>query len=47
VVVAVTSYAADRRKHWLACEDHREQLSAFLSTRGFLREAQPLADEVG
>jgi hypothetical protein len=27
----------DRRKTWLACEDHRESLSDFLSARGFLR----------
>jgi hypothetical protein len=25
-----------RVKVWLACEDHREQLAAFLSDRGFL-----------
>lgn len=28
----------DRRKTWLACDEHREHLSAFLSVRGFLRE---------
>jgi hypothetical protein len=28
----------DRRKSWLACEEHREQLSAFLTLRSFLRE---------
>ena len=33
----------DRRKHWLACDEHRQQLSAFLSTRGFLRSIEPLA----
>ena len=32
----------DRRKTWLACADHRESLSAFLSARGFLRETTPL-----
>jgi hypothetical protein len=31
----------ERRKTWLACDDHREQLSDFLSRRGFLREATP------
>jgi hypothetical protein len=31
-----------RRKHWLACPEHRESLSAFLSARGFLREVVPL-----
>jgi hypothetical protein len=28
----------DRRKTWLACDEHRQSLSAFLSARGFLRE---------
>lgn len=32
-----------RRKHWLACRDHSEQLSAFLNARGFLCEVEPLA----
>jgi hypothetical protein len=32
----------DRRKTWLACADHRESLSTFLSARGFLRETTPL-----
>lgn len=36
-------HTADRRKHWLACADHRDSLGAFLSTRGFLREVQPLS----
>jgi hypothetical protein len=31
-----------RRKHWLACQEHQESLSAFLSARGFLREVVPL-----
>lgn len=29
---------AQRRKTWLACDAHRESLSAFLQARGFLRE---------
>jgi hypothetical protein len=33
----------ERRKHWLACQAHRESLSGFLSARGFLREVVPLA----
>jgi hypothetical protein len=42
----------DRRKHWLACEEHRTQLTGFLSARGFLREVRTLpadgaADEAG
>ncbi len=28
----------ERRKIWLACDDHQESLSSFLSMRGFLRE---------
>jgi hypothetical protein len=35
-------HTADRRKHWLACDDHRESLAQFLSARGFLKEAVPL-----
>lgn len=31
----------ERRKTWLACEDHRQSLSDFLSLRGFLREVDP------
>ena len=32
----------ERRKHWLACAEHRDGLSTFLSARGFLREVDPL-----
>jgi hypothetical protein len=28
----------DRRKTWLACDEHKDSLSAFLQARGFLRE---------
>jgi hypothetical protein len=35
-------HPAGRRKHWLACPEHRESLSAFLSARSFLREVEPL-----
>jgi len=31
----------DRRKTWLACDEHREHLTTFLSARGFLREVEP------
>ncbi len=34
----------ERRKTWLACEDHRTSLSEFLSMRGFLRDVVPLTD---
>jgi hypothetical protein len=36
-------HTADRRKHWLACAEHRDSLSSFLSARGFLREVETLA----
>ena len=32
----------DRRKTWLACDEHRDSLSAFLDARGFLRETTHL-----
>jgi hypothetical protein len=35
-------HTEDRRKHWLACAEHRDSLGAFLSARGFLRETIPL-----
>jgi hypothetical protein len=38
-------HTPDRRKHWLACDEHREQLRGFLGARGFLREVEPLAAE--
>ena len=31
-------HTPDRRKTWLACPEHREQLEAFLGARSFLRE---------
>ena len=33
-----------RRKVWLACDEHRESLGAFLQLRGFLRETGPVAE---
>ena len=36
-------HTPERRKTWLACEDHRESLSQFLSMRGFLRETMDAA----
>ena len=32
----------DRRKIWLACDDHRASLAGFLDARGFLRETEPI-----
>jgi hypothetical protein len=37
----------DRRKTWLACEDHRESLSQFLDARGFLRSVDQLPPAAG
>ncbi|OKK19002.1 hypothetical protein AMK16_12550 [Streptomyces sp. CB00455] len=31
-------HAPERRKTWLACEEHREHLSHFLGVRGFLKD---------
>lgn len=31
---------AERRKVWLACAEHREQLEHFLGSRGFLKETR-------
>lgn len=36
-------HTPERRKSWLACPSHDEQLSRFLSARGFLRDKEPLA----
>jgi hypothetical protein len=36
-------HTPERRKTWLACEDHRDSLSQFLSMRGFLRETMDAA----
>nr|WP_141866535.1 hypothetical protein [Enteractinococcus coprophilus] len=33
---------SERRKIWLACDEHRQFLADFLSSRAFLKEIQPL-----
>lgn len=35
-------HTPERRKSWLACEEHRESLSGFLEARAFLRSVEPL-----
>ncbi|MGW5239713.1 hypothetical protein ACWEOW_12325 [Monashia sp. NPDC004114] len=35
-------HAADRRKVWLACDDHRQSLADFVAMRGFLIEVIPV-----
>jgi len=36
-------HTPDRRKTWLACEEHRVSLSYFLSVRGFLKDTVPVS----
>ncbi|WP_300679494.1 acetone carboxylase [Nocardioides sp.] len=38
-------HTPERRKIWLACEEHRTSLSSFLSSRGFLKETEAHAPE--
>ena len=40
----VKIHTPERRKHWLACDEHTPTLSAFLSARGMLREVVPLEE---
>jgi hypothetical protein len=35
-------HTPDRRKVWLACDEHREQLTQFLDRRSFLRDVIPV-----
>ena len=39
-----TLHTPERRKTWLACDEHRQHLTDFLTLRGFLRETQPVTD---
>jgi len=34
-------HTPERRKIWLACEEHRTSLGDFLAARGFLRDTVP------
>ena len=36
-------HTADRRKVWLACEEHEKSLADFVALRGFLIEVVPVA----
>jgi hypothetical protein len=38
-------HTPERRKSWLACDEHRSTLSDFLSARGFLRTVEALPGE--
>jgi hypothetical protein len=37
-------HTPERRKTWLACDEHQKSLTDFLSARGFMRETKPVAD---
>ncbi|MCH1866773.1 hypothetical protein [Nocardioides sp. CFH 31398] len=34
-------HTPERRKVWLACDEHRSTLGDFLTARGFLKEVRP------
>ncbi|MEW1980114.1 hypothetical protein AB0333_04165 [Citricoccus sp. NPDC079358] len=36
-------HTPERRKTWLACEDHRDWLADYLQSRGLLKDVLPLA----
>jgi hypothetical protein len=35
-------HTPDREKVWVACDEHKESLSRFLSVRSFLKRVDPL-----
>ncbi|MFF3455864.1 hypothetical protein ACFYXH_16410 [Streptomyces sp. NPDC002730] len=37
-------HTPERRKTWLACDEHREHLSHFLDLRGFLKDVVTLEE---
>ena len=37
-------HTPDRRKVWLACDEHRDHLAQFLDARGFLRDTVPVSE---
>ncbi|MEU7486540.1 hypothetical protein [Streptomyces sp. NPDC042319] len=37
-------HTPDRRKTWLACDEHREHLAQFLDVRSFLKDVVKLAE---
>ena len=40
-------HTPERRKTWLACDEHRDSLADFLRARSFLRDMEPFQAEVG
>jgi hypothetical protein len=39
-------HTPERRKVWLACDEHRSSLSDFLAARRFLKDVQPVEPPV-
>ena len=37
-------HTPDRRKTWLACDEHKDHLAQFLDLRGFLKDVVTLTD---
>jgi hypothetical protein len=37
-------HTPDRRKTWLACDEHRSTLGDFLGARGFLKDVVPVSE---
>jgi len=37
-------HTPERRKAWLACDDHREHLAEYLGVRSFLRDVVPVSE---
>jgi hypothetical protein len=37
-------HTPERRKVWLACDDHKVSLGEFLSVRGFLKQTVPASE---
>jgi hypothetical protein len=35
-------HTPERRKQWLACDEHRSTLGDFLTARSFLRDVRPV-----
>ena len=40
-------HTPDRRKTWLACDEHKESLAEHLRARSFLREIEPVDGSAG
>jgi hypothetical protein len=40
-------HTPDRRKVWLACDQHKASLGDFLAARSFLRDVVPHEDQPG